>query len=230
MKLPHGGLSGMEKFRKDKIRSSFYDSSKILKNFRKNSFPDDGFSVWERRILRKLRKSGFSIETKFRNFPVRVENEIFEYIPDFLVKDFEYKGREILIEAHEKISEDDVEKYRKFRSIFGVSYYMIMIVTDEELRIWNEYDQGKQGFFNKIWTDDDIEFLIEDLRKKREDYEKKISKYGQRAFCPSPPKGHGCGKKAVGFKQVEKLFGYRGKRVQSLCRKCRSEHSSDRRK
>ena len=114
-------------------------------------------------------------------------DEIFEYIPDFLVKDFEYKGREILIEAHEKISEDDVEKYRKFRSIFGVSYYMIMIVTDEELRIWNEYDQGKQGFFNEIWPDDDAVLLIEDLRKKREDYEREISKYGQRAFCPAPP-------------------------------------------
>ena len=78
----------MKKLRKDKIRSSFYDSLKILKNFRKNSFPVDGFSVWEKRILRKLRRSGFSIETKFRNFPVRVENEVFEYIPDFLIKDF----------------------------------------------------------------------------------------------------------------------------------------------
>ena len=230
MKLPHGGLSGMEKFRKDKIRSSFYDSSKILKNFRKNSFPDDGFSVWERRILRKLRKSGFSIETKFRNFPVRVENEIFEYIPDFLVKDFEYKGREILIEAHEKISEDDVEKYRKFRSTFGISYYMIMIVTDEELRIWNEYDQGKQGFFNEIWTDDDIENLIICLKKWKKNYAEMISEYGQYALCPPPPNGHGCGIEASGFDEITKIFGYRGKRVQSLCRKCRSGHSSDRRK
>jgi len=220
----------MEKFRKDKIRSSFYDSSKILKNFRKNSFPDDGFSVWERRILRKLRKSGFSIETKFRNFPVRVENEIFEYIPDFLVKDFEYKGREILIEAHEKISEDDVEKYRKFRSTFGISYYMIMIVTDEELRIWNEYDQGKQGFFNEIWTDDDIENLIICLKKWKKNYAEMISEYGQYALCPPPPNGHGCGIEASGFDEITKIFGYRGKRVQSLCRKCRSGHSSDRRK
>ena len=217
MKLPHGGLSGMEKFRKDKVRSSFYDSSKILKNFRKNNFLDDGFSVWERCILRKLRKSGFSIETKFRNFPVRVENEIFEYIPDFLVKDFEYKGREILIEAHEKISEEDVKKYRKFLANFGSSYYLIMIVSDGELRTWNKYNQGKQKFFNEIWAFYDVDFLIEHLKKLKKKYKEKISQFQQNAFCPK------CGRKAKGYKKIVELFGYRGKKVQSFCKKCRSK-------
>ena len=217
MKLPHGGLSGMEKFRKDKIRSSFYDSSKILKNFRKNSFPNDGFSVWERRILRKLRKSGFSIETKFRNFPLNVENEKFEYVPDFLMKGFEYKGREVLVEAHEKISEEDVKKYRKFRSVFGSTYYLIMIVNYGELRTWNKYNQGKQKFFNEIWTFNDVDFLIEHLKKLKKKYKEKISQFQQNAFCPK------CGKKSKGYKKIVELFGYRGKKVQSFCRKCRSK-------
>ena len=30
------------------------------------------------------------------------------------MEDFEYKNSEVLVEAHEKISEADVKKYRKF--------------------------------------------------------------------------------------------------------------------
>ena len=71
------------------------------------------FSSWEKQILRKLRSSGLSIETKFRNFSLYVENEEYEYFPDFLMEDFAYKNREILVEAHEKISEEDVKKYRR---------------------------------------------------------------------------------------------------------------------
>ena len=136
----------MKKFRKTRPRSSFHESSKFLKIWKKNKFPKkNDFSGWEKQILKKLRDSGISIETKFRNFPLNVENEKFEYVPDFLMKGFEYKGREVLVEAHEKISEEDVKKYRKFRSVFGSTYYLIMIVTDGELRMWNEYDQGVQG-------------------------------------------------------------------------------------
>ena len=214
---PHGGLYGMKKFRKTRPRSSFHESSKFLKIWKKNKFPKkNDFSGWEKQILKKLRDSGISIETKFRNFPLNVENEKFEYVPDFLMKGFEYKGREVLVEAHEKISEEDVKKYRKFRSVFGSTYYLIMIVTDGELRSWNEYDQGAQGFFNEIWAMGDIEFLIEHLRKMKSDYEEKINSLPQNASCPK------CGKKAAGYKEIVKLFGYRGKIVQSFCKKCRS--------
>ena len=209
----------MKKFRKTRPRSSFHESSKFLKIWKKNKFPKkNDFSGWEKQILKKLRDSGISIETKFRNFPLNVENEKFEYVPDFLMKGFEYKGREVLVEAHEKISEEDVKKYRKFRSVFGSTYYLIMIVTDGELRMWNEYDQGVQGFFNEIWAVGDIEFLTERLRKMKMDYEEKINSLPQNASCPK------CGKKAVGYKEIVKLFGYRGKRVQSFCRECRSKN------
>ncbi len=215
---PHGGLYGMKKFRKTRPRSSFHESSKFLKIWKKNKFPKkNDFSGWEKQILKKLRDSGISIETKFRNFPLNVENEKFEYVPDFLMKGFEYKGREVLVEAHEKISEEDVKKYRKFRSVFGSTYYLIMIVTDGELRSWNEYDQGVQGFFNEIWAVGDIEILTERLRKMKNDYEEKINSLPQNALCPK------CGKKAAGYKEIVKLFGYRGKIVQSFCGKCRSK-------
>ena len=81
-----------------------------------------------------------------------------------------------------------------------------MIVRDGELRKWNEQNQGKLGgIFNEVWTVDTVEFLVDELIKKKELYDERINALPQTAVCPAPPKGHGCGKKAVGFKQVEKL-------------------------
>ena len=85
------------------------------------------------------------------------------------------------------------------------------------------------GVFNEVWLENDIENLIVCLKKWKKNYDEVISEYGQYALCPPPPKGHGCGIEASGFDEITKIFGYRGKRVQSLCRKCRSGHSSDRR-
>ena len=185
-------------------------------------------SAWERKIFKKL-DSKLEVETKFRKFPLKDEKS--PYVPDFWIKGFEYKDREILVEAHEEISEENIRKSRKFRhSIFGAAYYLIMIVRDGELRKWNEHDQAKLGgVFNEIWTVDTVGFLVDELIKKKKLYDERINALPQTAVCPAPPKGHGCGKKAGGIKQVEKLFGYRGKRVQSLCRKCRNEQASKRR-
>ena len=68
-------------------RSSFYETSKILKLLKKSKISNlDEFSIWEKKILQSLRKNGISLETKFRNFPLKVEDQKYEYIPDFLVK------------------------------------------------------------------------------------------------------------------------------------------------
>ena len=207
-------------------RSSFYETSKILKLLKKSKISNlDEFSIWEKKILQSLRKNGISLETKFRNFPLKVEDQKYEYIPDFLVKDFEYKDREILIEAHEEISNNDVKKYQTFRSVFGSSYFLIMIVRDEELREWNAHDM-QRGIFNEVWVVDDLEFLIKSLLEKKKKYEDKINSFQKKAVCPAPPKGHGCGRISNGYDEIVKHFGYRGKKVQSLCRKCRSTHKS----
>ena len=221
----------MSKVNSKKIRSSFYKTSKISNILKKNIFfKENSFSVWEKKILKKLCDSNLDIETRFRNFPLQIENEKFEYVPDFLIRGFLYKQREVIVEAHEEISEEDVNKYRKFRSVFGSMYYLILIVKDEELRKWNEYDQGSQGVFNEIWAVDKVELLIKYLEDKRKKYNQKMKQVPQTAFCPSPPKGHGCGKKASNYDEVVRLFGYRGKIVQSLCRQCRSKHAKVQRK
>jgi len=231
MRLLHGESYGMKNYYHKKIRSSFYRTSKISRILKENKFfKENSFSSWERKILKKMRNSDLDIEIKFRNFPLHVEKEKFEYVPDFLIKGFLYKQREIIVEAHEEISEDDVNKYRKFRSVFGAMYYLILIVKDEELRKWNEFDQGVQGVFNEIWTVNDVDLLIIHMLNKRKEYKQKIKLIPQTAICPSPPLGHGCGKKANDYDEIVRWFGYRGKIVQSLCRQCRSKHAKLQRK
>jgi hypothetical protein len=231
--LKRGELCGMTRKHVQKEsnnnRSSFYETLKILKILKKSKISKlDDFSIWEKKILQSLRKNGISLEIKFRNFPLKVEDQKYEYIPDFLVKDFEYKDREILIEAHEKISIEDVKKYQKFRSVFGSTYYLIMIVRGEELREWNSHDM-ERGIFNEIWVVNDLELLIKSLLEKKKKHDDKINSFPQKAVCPAPPNGHGCGRISNGYEEIIKFFGYRGKKVQSLCRKCRTEHSTRRR-
>ena len=206
------------------IRSSFENISREFPN-------KDEFSIWENQILEKFRTCDISFRTKFRKFIVFVGNKKEQYVPDMLLEGFEYKRKEIIVEAHEKISEADIAKYRKFRSTFGSSYYLIMIVSDEEFDSWIRRQKEKEGgIFNEIYTESKVEDLIKNLEKWKKDYEAMISEYGQKALCPPPPKGHGCGVTANGFEEITEIFGYRGKRVQSLCRSCRKEQSSDRRK
>ena len=95
------------------------------------------FTKWEREIIKKIEKSGLKFETKFFKFPLNIGNKKFIYVPDLLMKDFFFNEKKIILEAHEKISEDDIAKYRKFRSIYGNVYHLLLVVTDIELRKWN---------------------------------------------------------------------------------------------
>jgi len=206
----------------EKIRSSFGEISEEFPN-------ENEFSVWENKIFDKVKISKISFKEKFRKFVILLENTTEQYIPDLLIDGFEYKGKEIILEAHEKITEEDVKKYRKFRMTFGASYYLIMIVTDGEEETWREYQKSKEGgVFNEIYTESNIEQLIDNLKKWKKEYDEMISEYGQKAECPPPPRGHGCGISAEGFEEITEFFGYRGKRVQSLCRSCRKEQLRDR--
>ena len=104
-----------------------------------------------------------------------------------------------------------------------------MIVINSEEETWKEYQKSKEGgVFNEIYTESKVEDLIKKKKKWKKDYETMISEYGQKAECPPPPRGHGCGISAKGFEEIIEIFGYRGKRVQSLCRSCRKEQLRDR--
>ena len=92
-----------------------------------------------------------------------------------------------------------------------------MIVSDQEIDIWKGHHKGKEGgIFNEIYTESEVDDLIVCLKKWKKDYDEMVSEYGQYALCPPPPRWHGCGVEAKGFEEITEIFGYRGKRVQSL--------------
>ena len=204
---------------KEQIRSSF-------KQFIEKFSNEEEFSIWENQIFKKFRNSEISFKQKFRKFVIFLDNKKEYYIPDILLEGFEYNKKEVIVEAHNKISKEDIKKYRKFRSTFGSSYYLIMVVSDNEIKIWKENHRQKEGgIFNEIYTESNVDDLIKNLKKWKKDYNEMISQYAQNALCPPPPKGHGCGVSVEGFEEIKEIFGYRGKRVQSLCRACRKEHA-----
>ena len=209
---------------KEQIRSSFTKSTK------KFSIKEE-FSPWEKQIFKEIRNAEISFSQKFRKFVIFIDEKKEYYIPDTLLNEFEYNKKEIIIEAHKKISKEDIKKYRRFSSTFGTSYYLIMIVPDTELKIWKDnHIQKEGGIFNEIYAETQINDLINNLKKWKKNHDEVLSQYAQNALCPPPPKWHGCGISAKGFDEITEIFGYRGKRVQSLCRSCRKEHARKQKK
>jgi len=187
--------------------------------------PDEkSFSPWEQHIRKKFGKSKLEFDEKFRKFPLEINGEVIDYIPDFILKDFRENGKSILIEAHQDLTEKDVKKFRLFMNKYGSTYHLIMIVQGNYLQKWNELDQGEQTLFHDIWVDEDVDIFIKTLLEQKKKHGTQIH-LPDRATCPLPK---GCGKKAIGEKEVEKLFGYRQTSektiVQSYCRRCRAKH------
>ena len=174
------------------------------------------YSKWEMNVLSKLRKSEIEIEKKFRRFPLKIDENVINYEPDFVL-DFPYKGRKhVIIEVHENLTDYDVKKFRAFMDVYGRVYWFIVVAKYEQLRRWNGFDDAEQSLFHDIWTLEDIDIMISQLEKLRKT---EIKNYqNEVAICPK------CGKRATGRFEIEALFGYRYGRkvVQSYCRECRS--------
>jgi len=185
------------------------------------------FSIWEEKIIKTIENSGFKTERKFFKFPLKIEGKMFLYIPDLLIRDLFVNRKKVIVEAHEKITESDIKKYRKFQSLHGAAYHLVMIVSSRDLREWNIYDK-KEGIFHEIWTSKDVDVMISKLQRKQKECKKIDSAFGTHV-CPS------CGKSATGREETKTEFGFRKKRngqlyTQSLCYDCRNKHAKRTRK
>ena len=171
------------------------------------------FTTWEKKVMKRLQKSKIKFKKKFRTLPLLIDGLDEDYTPDFLL-DFAYKGRRhVIVEVHEDLTEHDITKYRTFMDVYGRIYYLIVVVNEGQLRKWNELDMAEQSLFHDIWTLDNIEIMISELEKLRDVSKKQYE--SEETTCPK------CGKFAQGKFEIEDLFGYRGKRVQSYCKVCR---------
>ena len=175
------------------------------------------YTAWEKKVMARLSKSKIEFEKKFRTFPLQIDDSSVSYTPDFLL-DFAYKNRRsVIVEVHEDLTDFDVKKFSTFMDVYGRIYYLIVVVSDGQLRKWNEIDHGNHVLFHDIWTLNDIELMISQLEKLRHTSKKQYE--GEETNCPK------CGKTARGKFEIEELFGYRGKYVQSQCKVCRSRKS-----
>ena len=185
------------------------------------------FSFWEEKLIQRIENAGLKTERKFFKFPLKIDDKLYLYIPDLLIKDLQINRKKVVIEAHEKLTEDDIKKYRKFRSQYGREYHLIMIVSSNELSEWNSHNK-KEGLFHEIWTSKDIELMLVKLKAVKKDREKIDSSFGTHV-CPS------CGTSATGREETRTEFGFRKKEdgteyTQSLCYDCRRNHAKTRRR
>lgn len=179
-----------------------------------NSTNISGFTKWETQVYATLKNNKIKFDEKFRKYKLQTDNEqSIEYSPDFLLADYEICEKEIIIEAHEELKQDDVAKYSQFLRKYHSLFYVIMIVQDNELRQWNKNNENGK-LFDDIWTIDNIQDLITWIKKLKP---KSLS--GDTTTCPH------CKVCAIGTIQIESIFGYRKsnnkKFPQSLCRSCR---------
>ena len=124
------------------------------------------FSHWEEKVRKKLRASNVEFETKFRKFPLYIDGEkIYDYVPDFVLKNREINKKRILIEVHEYLTEEIALKHGAFMETYDSQYYMIMIVSDNELRKWNEWESSNHKLYDDVWTLNDLNFFVNSLTK-----------------------------------------------------------------
>lgn len=172
-------------------------------------------SKWEKQVFSVLEKNGIKFEKKFRKFPLKISDTItIPYVPDFLLNDYEIGRKEIIIEAHEKITQDEIAVNSTFMKDYHDAFYLIMVVRDVDIRAWNEAN-NENRLFHEICAINGLDWLVNFLKKQKK---KKLME----AKCPT------CHAVAIGYIQVQTKFGLRKKRngdefPQSLCMDCRKD-------
>ncbi len=153
-------------------------------------------TLWENKVKRNFQKGGIDFETKFRIFPLLgADGKEYIYVPDFSLKNYLRSGKKIVIEANEDLLEIDKPMYAAFMQHYGSRYHLIMIVTDNQLRSWNT---AGETLFHEIWTIDDMEYLVNDLKKYKVLLEPKKPSTAKKevSFTPSmstsPPRKYTC--------------------------------------
>lgn len=120
---------------------------------------------WELKVRNKLFRGNIEFETKFRIFPIKTDDGKEQiYIPDFTLKNYRKENKIILIEASEDLNQNDIPMFSTFIQYYGNLYHLIMIVTDNQLRLWNT---ANATLFHEIWTIDDLDYLIQELKRNR---------------------------------------------------------------
>lgn len=122
-------------------------------------------SLGKDKVRKHLLMANIEFVEHFRIFPLKSDSGFdMRYIPDFCLKNVRYKNKRILIGVHTKLRSKDVPKFRAFLDTYERLYHLIVVVSGQQLRDWNWYDDGEQALFHDIWVIDSLEFLIKYLQ------------------------------------------------------------------
>lgn len=163
--------SEYKKGKEELLKKTILLEARQAQDLRKRQY----FTPWENKVRRKFHSAFILFDAKFRIFPlIGSDGKEYIFVPDFTLKDYEHgNGKRILIEANEDLNESDKPMYSAFIQTYGQLYHLIMIVTDNQLRLWNA---SSEKLFDDIWTIEDIDYFIADLKKRKKITVKQPSK------------------------------------------------------
>ena len=112
------------------------------------------YSKWEAKIREKIERN--LEQDDVRVFPL--DGNV-TYRPDYILSHVR-DGRKTIVQIDEEITDSAVARYKSFMKKLGNAYFMIAVVSDGQLRKWNDADQGRNILFNEIWVGEDISDMI----------------------------------------------------------------------
>ena len=175
------------------------------------------FSAWEEKIFRKITGNNILFESKPWNYAL--ENEEEGYIPDAELDGLCMCGRKVVVEAHEKFTEADAKKYSEFVLEYYQSRYLILIVPDEQKKIWEDYQKlAKIVSCRELWSETESGEKIDAVYQLSDRYA--MTQLPNYTICPQ------CQIEAKSQQEVFEIFGPRKRKdgriiTQSHCKECR---------
>ena len=188
----------------------------------KTVYPDQlnsEFSSWEEKVFRKITENNILFEPKPWTYPLNEISEGEIYVPDAELDGLCMCGRKVVVEAHENFSEDDAKKYSAFVLQYYQHRYLILIVPDEQKKIWEDYQkQTKSVPYRELWSETEANEKIKEIYQVSDKFA--ITQLPAYTICPK------CQTEAKSQQQVFEMFGTRKRndgRItnQSQCKKCR---------
>ena len=201
-----------------------YDLKKYMEKRRKsglaNSKTTTGPKLDGRKKIEKSPKSDVHKKIE-KNFKFEAAREFLLdggvlYSPDYILTK-KRNEKKIIIHVDMNAVDANVSMYNLFMKMFRNAYHVIMVVSDGQLRAWNEKDKNRHILFDEIWTVDDVNDMIESVKNSRG-----IDLGSDLAACSI------CHRQIKGAMRIKSNFAYRTESdglltIQPYCRKCQKK-------
>ena len=189
-----------------------YDLKKYIEKRRKTTSVNSERTTGPKSDAHKKIEKVFKFEAT-RKFPL--EGGVV-YSPNYILTKTRNK-KKIIIHVDVNVADANVSTYKTFMKMYRNAYYVIMVVSDGQLRTWNEKDKNRNILFDEIWAVDGVSDMIKSINNPRG-----TDLGSDLAVCSI------CHRQAKGVKKIKSNFAYKTESVGSLtiqpyCRKCQKK-------